>query len=304
MDYTPYDDFSTFLEDDSLISLLGYDKEFDDLLTLYTEEDFLTIDSTMRIPFFAETRDYIGAREVETPENRWLVKPIDEMDIIIIEMAMIIYFLDICTNTYSAPVAITRINGTLYKATKLISKSEQLTGADYTNIPILREQLLLELVNRWIYYDEDRNPNNYMIKYTSTNKPILIAIDFGNSDLLFKDNKITGTEGSFGWDRSEKTRYLTPLKADNFLNYDINFYNIRLKYFQSIDRETLTAICDRIIRFSLEKDMVVELVTNNLLKRIKYVSDYFNTYIPKSIETTDKYSKMGGSFQKMFDNRR
>ena len=158
---------------------------YPEVLERFLADDFLTIDAGMKVPFFAEVRDYVGAAEKADPENRWIVKQVSEEDALGAAMGSICFFLDFFTKTISAPTAVTRIGGKLYKAAKIITKTEHLSGTSYTGIPQLKEQLILDLVNRWIYCDEDRNPNDYMIRRTSRGDQVLIAIDFSNVDLLF-----------------------------------------------------------------------------------------------------------------------
>lgn len=301
MEYFKYDDVKTFLHDEELIKLLCYDKTSNELFDLFVKDDFLKIDGSLKIPFFAEIRNYQGAVEKDAPKNQWLVKPIKGRDVIESEMAMISFFLDLYTHTLSVPVIVTKIDNVLYKATKLIVKAEQLSGANYTVYPELIEQLALDMINRWITYDEDRNPNNYLIRYNSKNQNLVLAIDFGNCDLLDKDIKIKGLAKGFGWQRKEKTRYLTPLKTDNFLDYDMNFYNMRFKYFKKMNSKVLFSICNRALRFDPDKEAYAKTITNNILRRVNYVHKYFTAKIPEKIEKRDNYDAMGKSFQQMYN---
>ncbi len=296
-----YEDAKAFVHDDDLIKLLCYDKTADELFDIFVKDDIFVIDSSMKIPFFAEIRDYRGAREKDSPESEWLVKPIKGKDVIESEMAMISFFIDMYTQTLSVPVIVTKIDNVLYKATKLINKAEQLSGANYTVYPELIEQLLLDIINRWITYDEDRNPNNYLIKYNSKNQNLVLAIDFGNCDLLYKDIKIKGLAKGFGWQKKEKTRYLTPLKTDNFMSYGMDFYNIRFNHFRKLDSKTLFSLCKKALRFDPDIDTYSKTITNNILRRVNYVYKYFSAKIPETIEKKDDYNAMGKSFQQMYN---
>ncbi|NJL72335.1 MAG: serine/threonine protein phosphatase, partial [Candidatus Competibacteraceae bacterium] len=234
-----YSKVAAFVRDPEIISTLELETPVETLLTSYTEDDFLQIDSAMRVPFFAEIRNYSGARERANPGAKWIIKKIDETGQRQTEMAMICYLVDHMVKALSAPSIITKIGDQFYKATKVIPRSEQLSGANYTEIVQLKEQLMLDLINRWIYCDEDRNPNNYMIKYNSRNAQLVIAIDFLNVDLVTEGAKIEGLPDQFGWSRLEKTRYLTPLKVENFLIYDMTFFNQRFDYFRKLDVKAL-----------------------------------------------------------------
>ncbi len=302
MEKFKYDDVKKFIHDDDLIKLLCYDRTADELFEAFIEDDFLKIDPVMKIPFFAEIRDYRGAVEKKSPESHWLVKPIKGKDVLMSEMAMICFFLDLYTHTLSVPVIVTKIDNVLYKATKLIQKAEQLSGANYTVYPELIEQLLLDTINRWIYYDEDRNPNNYLIRYNSKNKNLVLAIDFGNSDLLFKDIKIKGLAKSFGWQRTEKTRYLTPLKVDNFNSYAMDFYDLRFKYFKQLNSKTLFGICNKALRFDTDKEANAKTIVNNILRRTNYVYKYFSSKLSEKKDTNKGHNVMGKSFQKIYND--
>lgn len=303
MKYTNYSDTHGFIKDQDIIDALCIERSFEDLLEYFCRDDFLEIDPTMRIPFFAETRDYVGAKETEDPRGKWIVKQAKEGDLLPTEMAMTCFFLDFFTKTISAPVVITRINGVFYKATKLVPRAEQLSGANYTEIRQLREQLLLDMVNRWIYSDEDRNPNNYMIKYNSANDQIVIAIDFGNADLLHDGVKIHGTNGAFGWQRVEKTRYLTPLKAENFLIYDMEFFGMRFGRFLELDTAAVTGLVKAVFRHDPECKSYANLIASNVMERRDYLYDYFQQYIPAHVDesTDDKYKDFGKVFGKIYN---
>ena len=301
MEKFKYDNVKAFVHDEELLKLLCYDKTSDELFEIFAKDDFLKIDAGTKIPFFAEIRDYRGAVETGSPESQWLVKPIKGRDVIESEMAMISFFIDLFTHTLSVPVIVTKIDNVLYKATKLINKAEQLSGSNYTVYPELIEQLLLDMINRWITYDEDRNPNNYLIKYNSKNQNLVLAIDFGNCDLLYKDIKIKGLAKGFGWQRKEKTRYLTPLKAENFMSYGMDFYNLRFDYFNKLDSKTLFSICKKALRFDPDKDQYAKTITNNILRRTNYVYKYFSAKLPESVEKNKEYSAMGKSFAQMYN---
>jgi hypothetical protein len=251
-------------------------------------------------------RDYVGAAEKSDPKSQWIVKEIGKDDAMGPSMGAICFFLDFFTHTISAPTVVTSIDGTLYKATRVITHAEQLTGANYTDIRQLREQLVLDLVNRWIYCDEDRNPNNYMIRYNSRNDQVIIAIDFSNVDLVHPGPKITGNPKEFGWQRIEKTRYLTPLKMEHFQGYDMRFFDMRFDGFRKVSRKMLTELCKGCFRFLPDRSKLAKTVTDNILGRIDYVYEYFSGKFPKAAaaETEDKYSAMGQTFTSIYKEKR
>ncbi|MGA2613376.1 MAG: hypothetical protein ABSG38_07985 [Spirochaetia bacterium] len=305
MSYFDYSDLAAFLHDEDLIHLLCADLSYPELLERFLVDDFLVTEAGMKIPFFAEVRDYVGAVEKADPQHRWIVKQVSEDDALGAAMGSICFFLDFFTKTISAPTLVTRIGGKLYKAAKIITKAEQLTGANYTDIPQLKEQLLLDLVNRWVYCDEDRNPNNYMIRYTSRGDQVVIAIDFSNVDLLFPGTKIKGRTESFGWERIEKTRYLTPLKVEHFQTYDMEFFDMRFDSFARVGRKMLLELCKGCLRFQPDHAALAKTVTDNLLKRIEYVHDYFAGQFPRVAKSKEKekYKDMGSTFTRIYKEK-
>jgi hypothetical protein len=301
-----YSNVKGFLHDKELIRLLCADRTFAQLLEAFAVDDFLAIDRSMKVPFFAEVRDYVGAAERTDPQAHWIVKPISAEDARGPAMGAICFFLDFFTNTISAPTIVTRIDNVLYKATRIITHAEQLTGANYTDIRQLKEQLVLDLVNRWIYGDEDRNPNNYMIRYNSRNDQIIIAIDFSNVDLLHPGTKITGSSKSFGWQRMEKTRYLTPLKVEHFQGYDMRFFDMRFDGFRRLGKKMLLDLCKACLRFQPDRAKLAKTVAENILARVDYVHGYFSSMFPReaAMEKDDKYSAMGHTFTQIYKDKR
>ena len=305
MPYFDYADVRAFLHDQDFIELLCADLSFTDLLDRFLVDDFLALTPGAKVPFFAEVRDYVGAAEHTDPKRLWIVKEIADDAVLPAAMGSICFFLDFFARTISAPTVVTRIEGKLYKAAKVVTKAEQLSGANYTDIPQLKEQLLLDLINRWIYCDEDRNPNNYMIRYTSRGDQVVIAIDFANVDLLFPGTKIKGIPESFGWERMEKTRYLTPLKREHFEGYDMQLFGMRFDAFARVGRRMLMDLCKRCLRLQPDATAQAKLITENVLKRIEYVRDYFSRMFPKVARGrgAEKYKDMGSTFTQIFKER-
>jgi hypothetical protein len=303
MEHRDYTQVCALVGDPDLQRMLYIDREYEELFDLVLRDDFLRIDPSIRVPFFAQIRDYRGAAVKGSPRDRWIVKPLRDEDAAQTEMAAVCFFLDFFTRTLSAPVAATRIDGTLYKATKLVARAEQLSGSNYTEHRQLKELLLLDTVNRWIYFDEDRNPNNYMIVYNSRNEEILIAIDFANVDLLCADMKVKGTPDRFGWERREKTRYLTPLKAENFEEYDLGFFDQRFSFFKKLDARILMETCEAVLRNAPGRRKLSRLITDNLLRRTDYLYRYFTAHLggpPVKKKRGGKYHVMGKTFSRMY----
>lgn len=305
-DKIDYRFFGQSIVDPDLRNTLCLESGFEELLEKLTQENIFQLDSKIKTPFFAEIRGYSGAVERKSGDC-WIVKPIKKSEILETATGAIVYFLDRFVSTLSAPTVIARIDSKLFRATKIIEKAEQLSGANYSSEDLLIEQLLLDTINRWIYADEDRNPNNYMIRPDFKNKcfPVVVPIDFGNSDLKGKTLKIAGKKGDFGWIRTEKTQYLTPLKTSAFMNYDMTFFDQRFSQFNRVDEQLLVQICDKVFSLCPEiKDSVKikEKIAKNILFRINYVYNYFKQTIPAIIENKnkEKYAKMGKAFSQYY----
>jgi hypothetical protein len=185
----------------------------------------------------------------------------------------------------------------VHKATRIITRAEQLTGANYTDIRPLKEQLVLDLANRWIYGDEDGNPNHYLIRCNSRNDRVIIAIDYTNVDLLHLGAKITGSPKSFGWQRVEETRYLTPLKVEHIMGYDMGFFDMRFDGFSRPGKKLLRDLCKVCLRFQPDRVKPAKTVAENILIRVDCTHSYFSRMFPREApaEKEDKYNAKGRS---------
>ena len=99
MAYYDYSDVKGFLHDEELIRLLCADRTFSELLEAFAVDDFLALDRSMKVPFFAEVRDYVGAAERADSRAQWIVKPISVEDALGPAMGAICFFLDFFTHT-------------------------------------------------------------------------------------------------------------------------------------------------------------------------------------------------------------
>lgn len=307
-------------KDAKLKKMLYYHLNFEQSLDRFSAEDFLVIDEYMDIPFFATTRDYVGAYEKDNAKKaKWIVKRISEEEECQFRMGMICYFVNYFTGNISAPSLVTKIQGKSYRASKIMLRTEQLSGAPYLEEKRLRGQLALDLINSWVFFDEDRNPNNYLIYYTLSNFPVVIAIDFSNVDLKAEEMKVRGMDEQFGWERSAKTRYMTPLKTELFYTYKWDFFEDRFQRFDQLDTKLLQEIGNRAMQHlpTSERGPMVEKLSSNILSRRDYVRDYFQRWFAneenwlklqdRTVEDMHKeYGIMGSTFlnlQKDFENK-
>ncbi len=264
--------------DKKIRTIFSTDQPYDKLLDDLTKEDILKPAPRAQVPFFASIRDYTGAYLQDDDTYLWIIKPISDEELQQARFGMFVYFLNHFTGTIAAPSIVTKIDGSYYKASKIIPRTEQLSGAPYQENKHLSSQLALDLINSWVYYDEDRNPNNYLIYYNSLNIPVVVSIDFSNVDLLTEEIKIKGRTDTFGWERIEKTRYMTPLKNEQFYEYSYEFYQTRLNNFKRINADVIHTIGKAVFAHSDEEKSICKLLTNNILQRIEYVNEYFESW--------------------------
>ena len=281
--------------DTHIKDIFGFDIPCRQLLESLSTEDILVPSKEAQIPFFASIKDYQGAYYKNNTDSFWIIKPLANDELLQARLGMFVYFLNHITETVSAPSIVTKINGRYHKASKIIPRTEQLSGAPYHANKYLTAQLSLDLINSWIYFDEDRNPNNYLIYYNSKNIPVVITIDFSNVDLLTKGMKIQGKNEIFGWERQEKTRYMTPLKNEQFYDYSFDFYRVRLDKFKRIDRDMLRSIGNEIFldEHNNPDEKTINLITDNILARVEYVYSYFEKWFndPENRKLLQKRSK-------------
>jgi hypothetical protein len=307
-----FDISSEVKKDARLVKMLDYDFAFEDLLNRFCRDEFLKPDEYMEIPFFAQTRDYIGAVEQDQENAKWLVKEIPEEEEKQFLTGMIAYFINFKTGNTCAPTVLTRIGGKIHRATKFMLRTEQLSGAPYLENKRMRDQLAWDLINSWVFFDEDRNPNNYLIYYTLGNFPVVIAIDYSNIDLETKTQKIVGAKKKFGWERPGKTRYMTPLKTELFFNYNWDFFEPRFQAFEAIDSQFVEHVGEVVFQNSKikGKSALIKTVAENIVSRKEYIHEYFKSWFGdeermKKIrerttdEMRDEYSIMGNTFNDM-----
>lgn len=268
-------DLKEFLVDPDLIETLNVDVPASELASYYCTDGILRLDGTVRVPFFAEIHDYSGAEETANPAAKWIVKKAGPDELRRLEMAAICFLTDHLARTLSVPSIITMIEGEFYKATKMISRFEPLSETNYSENGDLKEQLALDLVNRWIYFDENRIPRNYMIRHNSRDYRIVIPTDFLGVDLVSEGMKIEGLRERFGWSDPEQNRRLSPLKEECYLAYDLSFFEARFERFGNIDGKVLEGICDLVLRHDPERKVLAKRIASNLKKRAEYVHGYF-----------------------------
>ena len=293
---------SKAIKDKKIRDYLYLDLPIDDLINNMCNLRLLDVGDDSEAPFTAKVRGYTGARDKEG--GSWLVKEITREEAYLHKLQEMAYYMDFLLQTQAAPTILLLQEGHIYRATKHIKNAMQIGSYNYLDQPF-KKMLANDLINRWLFFDEDRNPNNYMVIHDFDNKPYIVVIDYNKVDLHTKGMKIKGNSKKFGWLRAEKTRFLTLLKPEHFNLFSIEDFENRLTTLMEIDPEKLNGICRRVFSCSVIKDedveVTAELVTNNLIERREYINNYFTQWFTPRDEQKEKkeeerYAGLGKSF--------
>ncbi|MBF9018996.1 hypothetical protein HNV09_025515 [Oceanispirochaeta sp. M2] len=288
------------IKDEKMIKHLYLDLTINELIEKMNLINLIPCEKDDLVPFFAKVRGYMSA--VDQFGENWLIKEISAEEVHLHKVQEIAYYVDVLLKTLAAPTIVSTINGKTYRATKIIEHAMQAGSYNYLEEP-LKKMLANDLINRWLFFDEDRNPNNYLIFHDSDNTYFPIVIDYNKADLEIQTMKISGDPNKFGWLREEKTRFLTLLKPENFESMHIEDFEERLQCLMSITEKDLIELCKKI--FTMESIDDVEststIVTNNIISRAKYLNYYFRKWFKKidkkeEKEIDDRYSGLGKSF--------
>lgn len=288
------------LKDKKLISYLYLDLSMDQLIEKMTNLTLTPSKNEDLVPFFAKVRGYLAA--VDTDGHNWLIKEITTEEVHMHKVQEVAYYIDVLLKTLAAPTVVVFIDGKPHRATKIIQHAMQAGSYNYLEEP-LRKMIANDLINRWLFFDEDRNPNNYLIFHDTDNTAIPIVIDYNKADLETEGMKISGDPDKFGWHREEKTRFLTLLKPENFEKMCIEDFEERLECLKSLNEKDILNICERV--FNSDDMINIEETSKKVVKNIIFRADYLNTYFRKWFKNKDleaekkeddRYSGLGQSF--------
>jgi len=263
---------------------------------------------TQDVPFNASVKGYHGATDQHG--HHWVIKPIaSDQEALFHRVTSVVFLLDFEMATLSTPTTVIRIDGKRYRASKVVPGSIQISSYNYLDQPF-KTLLIGDLVNRWFHFDEDRNPNNYMVLRNSRNLPLVVAIDFDKADLQTSGMKITGTDDKFGWIRHEKNQYLTLFKTEHFDKVPIEVFHDRLTSMMAIDLDRLEPLMAGLFQgYSENPAALASQIRENLAFRRAYIDKYFRTWFheanetTKAQETTD-YSGFGATFLKIYQGKK
>lgn len=279
-----------------------------DLLPLLDRLKLEITESQDAVPFNAQVKGYIGA--VDAEGHPWILKPaINEKEMVYHRLCGLAYLLDHAMGTLAAPTTLVRIGGKAFRATKVVRNSVQISSYDYLDKPFI-DILRADLVNRWLFFDEDRNPNNYLVIHNKANKPFVVAIDYDKADLESEKLKITGNPDKFGWFRQEKTRFLTLLRPDHFEGVGIETFDRRLRSLMDIPEDEIGELALGTLEgYTPDAPALAAKVKANILARRSYIDGYFRAMIKPVAEVKDlshgaDYSMMGSSFLNMYKDKK
>jgi len=260
------------------------------------------------VPFNAQVKGYLGA--IDDDSHMWIIKPaVDPKEILYHRICALAYLLDHETGTLAAPTTVFRIGKKTWRASKVVKSAMQISSYNYMERPYL-DIFRADLVNRWLYFDEDRNPNNYLVIHNTANKPFVCAIDYDKADLLAETMKITGNTEKFGWHRTEKTRFLTLLRPENFDGVSIDVFEKRLSAFTTVPDALIAELARRLVEGYTEDPIgVANKVAANVIRRRAYIDEYFRRMFKSASETKDvgnddEYSMLGKSFLAMYNDKK
>lgn len=257
------------------------------------------------VPFNAAVKGYLGA--TDSGGHPWIVKPADAREEVLYHrLCTLAFLLDHLMGTLAAPTGLVRIGDRNYRVTKVVRRAVQISSYDYLGPPYIGV-LRADLVNRWLMFDEDRNPNNYLVVFSRHNKPFVVAIDYDKADLAATAMKITGNPDHFGWHRAEKTRFLTLLRPEHFDGVPLEVFDARLKAMMAIPEGSLRSLVGRLLSGYAEPEYA-DRIAQNILERREYIDRYFRSMFKPQSETidtshTDDYSAFGESFVNMHKGR-
>jgi len=296
------------INDPELITYFYLNKPTQGLLSYIDSLKFELVKSQEDVPFNAQVKSYLAVRDQNG--DPWIAKPVlTDEEMVYHRSCAIAYLLDHATETLAAPTTAVAINGKKYRITKVVKKAVQISSYNYLVEPFIGI-LRSDLVNRWIYFDEDRNPNNYLVITNTLNKPFVVAIDYDKADLYSPAMKITGLEGKFGWHREEKTRFLTLLRPEHFEGVCIASFETRLRNFAAIKESYITSLAKEAFdSWCPNCNDMVKKVVSNFLKRRDYVENYFRAMFKSAQTTPDtsnggEYAAFGKSFINMHEGKK
>ncbi len=291
---------SDIVMDKKVRKYLYLDNSIEELVDTMLSLEFTNFGDDSIVPFTAKIRGYTGANDQNG--EPWLLKDIPDNEAPMHKYQEIAYYIDFLMKTPAAPTILVRHNDKFFRATKHVQSAMQIGSYNYLDPPFMK-MLANDLINRWLFFDEDRNPNNYMVIHDEDSKPFVVVIDYNKADMETSEMKIYGMEDKFGWHREEKTRFLTLLKPENFDHFSIEDFQQRLGQMMQIPESLIYDICSKVFTKEIfeDKKAAADLVVGNFSRRRAYLNKYFRTWfkekdLEKEKEVDARYAGLGKSF--------
>jgi len=294
------------IEDNDIIEYYYLGMKSPDVLNKINSLSFTLLKNSKDMPFNAQVKGYLGTKASD--ESYWLVKPIPKQEVFYHRQCELAYLLDCEMETLASPTIVVKIDEQYYRATKVVANAVQISSYNYVENPY-KSIIATDLVNRWLFFDEDRNPNNYMVIHNKKCKPFVVAIDYDKCDLLSEEMKILGEDAKFGWIRKEKTRFLTLLRPEHFDNCTLEDFDRRLELMMGIPVELINKLALDLFRECVENpEEKAGIITQNLIRRREYINSYFRKWFQnkdpeKSKEKENEYANFGQSFLNFYQKK-
>lgn len=298
--------FAASVDDERWTRFFYLDEDVEELVGRLSELKFTPIPNSRDVPFTAQVRGYQGA--IDSNGELWLLKEVEDEETFEYKQCEIAYYLDFMLETLSAPTLLIRRDGRFYRATKVIVDAVQIGSCNYLEEP-LRRIVANDLINRWLMFDEDRNPNNYMVIQNAQGAPLVVAIDFNKADFTTAGMKITGNAKQFGWIRSEKTRFLTLLEPESFAIYALEDFEARLRLLRRLSGAKIRRVCTQALGpFFDDAPRRAGKIAKNLIERRDYIDEYFLRWFkPRNVDEVQRkhseYEGLGKNFVEFYEKK-
>ncbi len=295
------------IQDENILKYYYLNLSLDDLVNKLENIQLKLSKNSSDVPFNAQVKGYKGACDEDG--ELWVTKEVSLNELVLHKLGELSFILDFNMGTLASPTVLTQINGKYYRASKAILNAIQISSYNYLENPF-KNIIVEDLINRWLQFDEDRNPNNYMVIHNSKNDPFVVAIDYDKADLESEEMKITGNEEKFGWLRKEKTRFLTLLKPENFEQLYLENFEDRLELMMNMNLDSIYRIIKRILTgFTPDPEEKAKVITENISRRRIYINNYFRKWFKEKhlspIDTSESsYSQMGNAFLGQYNKKK
>jgi hypothetical protein len=290
--------------DKKIIDYFYLDKTTEEVQNILKNINLEVMLDNKDVPFNASAKGWLGAKDPDG--NIWIIKKVEEQNALRFKLCELGYLIDFELCTLSAPATFFKMDSGYYRATKFLTNGDRINGYDYVMNP-LKKVLVNDLINRWLVFDENRNPQNYLVLHNTKKQPLIVAIDNACQDFLTEGMKIKGNDASFGWVRAGQASSMSLLKPDQFEDVSIADVDERLNLMMNFSEDRLKKICLSLLQeVTGDADAKTKLIVSNILKRRVYINDYFRKWFKDTAKAKDvknsEYEMFGKSFKQSYEN--